>query len=56
MAYFVRTFRGVGNIHELTTQLNRYKSDILGYAEITWKNPSEFITDESHKIVYSGQQ
>ena len=34
----VRTLREVGNIHELTRELNRYKWGIIGLAKTSWKN------------------
>ena len=52
----VRTLNGVGKIQELTRELDRYRWDIIGLAETRWKNSGEVITDEGHKIVYSGQE
>ena len=42
-------------MHELTRELNHYKWDI-SLEEIRRKNSGELITDEGHKIVYSGKQ
>ena len=55
-AYVVRTLRGAGKIHELTRELDRYRWDIIGLSETIWKNCGKLITEEGHKIVYSGQK
>ena len=54
--FHVRTLRGACKLHELIRELDRYRWDIIGLSETRWKNCGELITEEGHKIVYSGQE
>ena len=50
----VRTLYACGKITELTHELSRYTWDILGLAEVRWTGIGETITNEGHKLWYSG--
>ena len=50
----VRTLYACGKIIELTHELSRYTWDILGLAEVRWTGIGETITDEGHKLWFSG--
>ena len=43
-----------GKLKELTHELTRYRWDILGLAEVRWTGFGETVTDEGHKIWFSG--
>ena len=46
----VRSLHACGKVQELTHILKRYRSDILGFAEVRWTEFGETITDEGQKI------
>lgn len=50
----VRTLYARGKTKELTHELNSYRWDILGLAEVRWTGFDETITDDGHKIWCSG--
>ena len=52
----VRTLHQRGKVKELTHELQRYKWDIIGLAEVRWTGFGETSTDEGHKIWFSGDQ
>jgi exonuclease III len=52
----VRTLYQCGKVKELTHELQRYKWDIIGLAEVRWTGFGETSTDEGHKIWFSGDQ
>ena len=52
----VRTLYQCGKVKELTHELERYKWDIIGLAEVRWTGFGETSTDEGHKIWFSGDQ
>ena len=51
----VRTLYACGKVKELTHELDRYRWDILGLAEVRWTSCGETTTEEGHKIWYSGE-
>ena len=52
----VRTLYKTGKIKELECGLQRYTWNIIGLAETRYTGCGEFITDEGHKVWYSGEQ
>ena len=50
----VRTLYACGKLQELTHELIRYSWDIIGLAEVRWTGIGEMVTDEGHKLWYSG--
>ena len=51
----VRTLYACGKVKELTHELDRYRWDVLGLAEVRWTSCGETTTEEGHKIWYSGE-
>ena len=52
----VRTLRPAGKLEELTHAMGRYHWNIVGLCEMHWKNFSEMLTDDIHKISFSGEE
>ena len=50
----VRTLSRCGKLEELSRELDRYRWDVIGLAEIRWIGTGEEITDHGHKFFYSG--
>lgn len=46
----VRTLHGNGKLNELEHEMQRYKWNVLGTAEVRWWNTGEMITEEQHKV------
>ena len=51
-----RTLRSARKLQELTHEIGRYRWNILGPCEMRWKNFGETITDEGHKVFFSGKE
>ena len=51
----VRRQYSTGKLHELCHEMERYKWNVLGLAEVRWPNTGEILTEEGHKIWYSGK-
>ena len=49
-----RTLYACGKLQELTHELERYKWDILGLAEVRWVGFGETTTEKGHKLWFSG--
>lgn len=52
----IRTLYACGKVKELTHELDSYRWDILGLAEVRWTSCGETTTEEGHKIWYSGEE
>ena len=52
----VRTLHATGKLKELTHELQRYRWNILGLAEVRWPGVGEMVTDEGHKLWYMGEE
>ncbi|MGL4418375.1 MAG: reverse transcriptase domain-containing protein [Plesiomonas shigelloides] len=52
----VRTLYQCGKVKELTHELNRYRWDVVGLAEVRWTGFGETTTDDGHKIWFSGKE
>lgn len=52
----VRTLFQCGKVKELTHELQRYRWDIVGLAEVRWTGFGESTTDEGHKLWFSGDE
>ena len=50
----VRTLYACGKVKELEHELKRYQWDIIGLAEMRWTGFGETVTEDGHKIWYSG--
>ena len=50
----IRTLRPAGKLQELMYEMARYQWHVLGLCEMRWKSIGEIITDEGHKVYYSG--
>ena len=51
----VKTLRGAGKLKELTHEMERYKLNMLGLAEMRWKSFGETSTEEGHNFYFSGK-
>ena len=51
----VRTLYAEGKILELEYEMERYQWNILGIAEMRWLNTGEAVTENGHKIWWSGK-
>jgi len=51
----VRTLYACGKLNELTHELVRYTWDIIGLEEVRWFGIGEMVTDEGHKLWYTGE-
>ena len=52
----VRTLRAAGKLKELTHEMDRYKWNLLGLAELRWKSFGETSTEEGNKVYFSGMK
>ena len=52
----VRTLRAAGKLNELTHEMERYRWNLLGLAELRWKSFGETSTEEAHKVYFSGKK
>ena len=52
----VRTLNSTGKVKELTYGMTRHNWHVTGLCGVRWKYIRETITDESHKIYYSGKE
>lgn len=50
----VRTLNADGRINQLTHEMKRYDWQVLGLAETRWTGVGDFMTDEGHRVWYSG--
>ena len=50
----VRTLYACGKLKELTYALEEYEWDIVGLSEVRWTGCGEVLTEEGHKLWYSG--
>lgn len=51
----VRTLHQCGKMKELEHELKRYHWDIVGLSEVRWTGFGETVTEEGHKMWYSGE-
>ena len=52
----VRTLHATGKEQQLTYEMSRYNWQIIGLCETRWKNFGETMTEEGHKIYFSGKE
>ena len=52
----VRTLRAAGKLKELTHEMERYRWNLLGLAEMRWKSFGETSTEGGHKVYFSGKK
>mgnify|MGYP006273469667 CR=1 FL=1 len=52
----VRTLYACGKVKELEHELQRYQWDIIGLSEVRWTGFGESVTDDGHKIWFSGRE
>ena len=52
----VRTLRAAGKLKELTHEMERYRWNLLGLAEMRWTSFGETSTEERHKVYFSGKK
>jgi len=52
----VRTLYATGKLKELCYEMNKYEWNVLGLSEVRWLNFGEVLTEEGHKMWYSGEQ
>jgi len=52
----VRTLHKTGKVKELEHEMKRYTWNILGLAEVRYTGCGEFMTEEGHKIWFSGEK
>ncbi|CAM1313165.1 Uncharacterised protein r2_g2358 [Pycnogonum litorale] len=52
----VRTLYADGKLNELEYEMQRYRWNVLGLAEMRWLNTGEMTTDDGHKLWWSGKE
>ena len=52
----VRTLRPAGKLEQLTHAMSMYHWNIVGLCEMRWKNYGEILTDDGHKVFFSGEE
>ena len=52
----VKTLRAAGKAEELAHEMKRYEWHVIGLCEVRWKNMGEALTQDGHKIYYSGKE
>ncbi|CAM1308842.1 Uncharacterised protein r2_g1901 [Pycnogonum litorale] len=52
----VRTLYADGKLIELEYEMQRYRWNVLGLAEMRWSNTGEMTTDDGHKLWWSGKE
>ena len=50
-----RTLRAAGKLQELSHEMDRYRLNILGLCEMRRKDFGTTITEERHKVFFSGK-
>ena len=48
--------RATRRLQDLTHEMGRYRWNINGLCELRWKNIGEIITEEGHKVFFSGKE
>ena len=48
--------RATRRLQDLTHEMGRYRRNIIGLCELRWKNIGEIITEEGHKVFFSGKE
>ena len=51
-----RTLRAARKLQELTHEMDRYRWNILGLFEMTWKNFGETTKEEGHRVFFSEKE
>ena len=52
----MRTLKPAGKLEQLTHAMSRYHWNIVGLCEMRWKNFGEMLTDDGHKVYFSGEE
>ena len=52
----VRTLSAPGKLNELEHEMENYKLNVLGIAEMRWLNNGETVSDDGHKVWWSGDK